>query len=110
MAAPDRNAPRIKDSEQNVLNDSFDETYGVLVFQPVGYDGQNVQRNVASALATKITTSGSDTYVGEAAPGTSQATAKWRIQKIDTNGNITWKDGDANFDNTATDLTTGSFS
>lgn len=62
------------------------------------------------SYATRITTSGSDTYVGEALPGTSTSAAAWRIQKIDTNGNITWKDGNDNFDNTATDLTAGSFS
>lgn len=64
----------------------------------------------SASYATKITTSGTDTYVGEAVPGSAQASAVWRIQKIDTNGNVTWKDGDALFDNTATDLTTGSFS
>lgn len=60
--------------------------------------------------AMRITTSGTDTYIGEALPGTTDATAAWRIQKIDTDGNTTWKDGDAEFDNTATDLTAGSFS
>lgn len=63
-----------------------------------------------AAFALKIAESGTDTYVAEAAPGTADSTAGWRIQKIDSNGNITWKDGNASFDNTATDITTGTFS
>lgn len=63
----------------------------------------------AETLATKITVSGSNTYVGEALPGTAYSAATWRVQKIDASGNITWLDGNANFDNTATDLTTGSY-
>lgn len=39
-------------------------------------------------------------YVGEALPGTSSASAAWRIKKIDqTSGLIlTWASGDADFD------------
>lgn len=63
-------------------------------------------------LATKITVSGSITYIGEAAAGTAQATAAWRAQKIDeTTGTvITWADGNTNFDNVATDLTALTYS
>lgn len=80
-------------------------------------DVMKVTNNAGVALdvtspvyATKVTVSSGITYVGEALPGTAAATAGWRIQRIDGNGNITWKDGDAGFDNTATDLTAGSFS
>ena len=64
------------------------------------------------ALATKITISGTVTYIGEAVPGTAQATAAWRCQKIDESSGtvITWADGDSNFDNVATDLTTLTYS
>ena len=64
------------------------------------------------ALATKITVSGAITYIGEAAPGTAQATAAWRCQKIDTSSGtvITLADGNSNFDNVATDLTALSYS
>lgn len=61
-------------------------------------------------LAIKITKSGTDTFVAEAAPGSSYSDAVWRIQKITSTGNVTWKDGDDAFDNTATDITIGSFS
>lgn len=67
---------------------------------------------VDGALALKTTVVGAVTYIGEAAPGTAQATAAWRCQKIDTTTGtvITWADGDSNFDNVATDLTALTYS
>ena len=60
------------------------------------------------------TTSGSNVvYIGEAAPGSAQASAVWRCQKIDyTTGSpvVTWADGDGNFNNVATDLTALTYS
>lgn len=59
-------------------------------------------------FAVKITTSGSDTYVAKALIGSSQASAIWQAKKIAVSGSnitITWADGNANFDNIATDLT-----
>jgi hypothetical protein len=63
-------------------------------------------------MALKVTTSGSVTYVGMAAPGSAQSSAVWQCKKIDeTTGTvITWADGDANFDNVSTDLTALSYS
>jgi hypothetical protein len=58
----------------------------------------------------KITTSGTDTFVAIAIPGTLQSEAKWQAQKVDTDGNITWADGNAEFDNIATDLTALTYS
>ena len=72
----------------------------------VGTNGLHV---VDPPFATKITVSGSYTYVGIAAPGTAQATAKWQCSRIDKSVSgttiITWADGSANFDQVATDLT-----
>lgn len=62
------------------------------------------------ALAVKITQSGGYTYIGEAVPGTAQATAAWRCQRIDSTGTTIWADGNGNFDNVATDLTALSYS
>jgi hypothetical protein len=61
-----------------------------------------------SEYAMKITVVGSVTYIADAPPGTLQATARWRVKKIDetTGVVIKWADGDTNFDNIATDLTT----
>lgn len=58
------------------------------------------------ALATKITVSGSITYIGESSPGTAQASKSWRCQKIDTTTGtvITWADN-GEFSQAATDLT-----
>ncbi len=57
--------------------------------------------------ATKITVSGTITYVGKAPIGTAQSAARWQAKKIDeTSGTvITWADGDDAYDNVATDLT-----
>lgn len=73
-------------------------------------DGREVTNDSARAL--KTTVSGAITYLAEAAPGTLQATAAWRCQKIDTTTGtvITWADGNSNFDNVATDLTALAYS
>lgn len=62
--------------------------------------------------ATKITPVGSVTYIAYAVPGTPQASALWQARKVDqTSGTvITWADGNANYDNVATDLTALSYS
>lgn len=93
-------------------NSSFDEDFGVNAVEELGYDGLSLQRRVADALAVKVTVVGSVTYVGLAAPGTAQATAKWQCKKIDgTSGTVvTFADGDANFDNVASDLTALTYS
>jgi len=94
-------------SLDHIFNQSFDRETQTLLIQSLGYDGQGIQRPLADNLAIKVTVSGSITYVGIAAPGTAQATAKWQCKKIDeTTGTVvTFADGDANFDNVATDLT-----
>ena len=65
-----------------------------------------------SKFALKMTTVGSVDYVGEAAVGTATSSALWRAKKVDSTTGIliTWADGNANFDNVATDLTTLTYS
>lgn len=66
-----------------------------------------------AAMASKITVDGTTTYVAYAPPGTTQATAGWRVKKIAVSGSdtvITWADGNASYDNVATDLTALSYS
>lgn len=94
-------------SEQYILNAAYEKALKALVVLGAGYDGVNSQLPIGDSMATKITVSGTITYVGIAAPGTAQGTAKWQCKKIDTTTGvvITWADGDANFDNTSTDLT-----
>lgn len=101
-------------SEQTILEKSFDPTYEVLSIQGYGFDGSSLQRVISDAVAQKITVSGDYTYIAIAPPGTAQATAGWQAKRIDESvaGTtvFTWADGDANFDNTATDLTALSYS
>lgn len=64
--------------------------------------------------ATKVTVDGDYTYIAVAATGTDQSAARWQVKKIDESvvGTtvITWADGNANFDNVATDLTALTYS
>jgi len=62
--------------------------------------------------ALKMTTAGSVDYVAEADTGTAFATPLWRAKKVDSTTGIviTWADGNANFDNSATDLTALTYS
>ena len=115
MTVPNRkNLPTTHKTEQGVLNSSFDEDFGVSTAEGLVYDGQNLQRTNADNLAMKITEDGLVTYVAIAAPGTLQSEAKWQVKCIYDDGagtiTITWADGDANFDNVATDLTALSYS
>lgn len=99
-------------SQEHILNQSFDRELQQLMVEGVGFDGQNLQRLNADNMATKITVAGSITYVAKAATGALQADAVWQCKKIDeTTGTvITFADGDANFDNVATDLTALTYS
>ena len=65
-----------------------------------------------SEFATKVTVSGTTTYVAQAAIGSAQSSAVWRAKKIDESSGtvITWADGNANFDNQADDLASLSYS
>ena len=101
---------KINKTVQEMENLSFDTTYNVLARESLGHDGVSMQRKNADNMAVKIATSGTDTYVGFAAPGTALATEKWQAMKIDTDGNVSWADGNSDFDNAATDLTSLDYS
>lgn len=66
----------------------------------------------STKFALKLTTVGSIDYIGEAAVGTATSAASWRAKKVDSTTGIviTWADGNANFDNSATDLTVLTYS
>lgn len=112
MPTPNRPLSQNKYTEQNMGNTSFDEDFGVNAVETLGFDGQNLQRTNADGLAVKVTESGTTTYVALAAPGTTQATAKWQCKKIDESSGtvITFADGNSNFDNAASDLTALTYS
>ena len=62
--------------------------------------------------AIKVTEVGSVKYVAIARVGTPQSDPYWQAKKVDTTTGvvITWADGDDEFDNIATDLTSLSYS
>lgn len=76
-----------------ILNTSFDRDFQTLIFQPMGFDGQSLQRPKAGALNLVMEYDGSSNpiYLGTSAPGTTTATAKWQIKKLayDGSGNLT---------------------
>lgn len=99
--------------EQAILNSSFNPDTGLLQVEQMGYDGTGSRTAQSDVVATKITTSGSTTYIGVAPPGTAQSTAKWRCKKIVDDGagtvTITWADS-GGFTQVATDLTALTYS
>jgi len=97
-------------SVQEMQNLGFDTTFNSPTVGGLEYDGVSLQRKIASSTAIKVLKDGTDTYVGIAAPGTALGTAKWQAMKIDTDGNVSWADGDPSFDNVATDLSALSYS
>ncbi|HUW10510.1 MAG TPA: hypothetical protein VM537_12335 [Anaerolineae bacterium] len=66
------------------------------------------QQNLWTAnLAVKVTVAGAVTYVAIALIGTLQATALWQAKRITVAAGDTvveWADGNADFDNVATNL------
>lgn len=92
-------------SEQTLLKRSIDDEFEVLATEGLGYDGQSLQRLNADNLQIKVVESGGYTYFCFAKPGTTEATAKWRVFRLDSTGNLLYADGNANYDNAATDPT-----
>lgn len=111
MAVNSGNNEKIR-SVAHILNMSFDELLQTLIVQTAGFDGRGIQRNIADSVATKITEDGAITYIAIAAPGTAESEAKWQVKKLDetTGLVITYADGDADFNNVATDLTALTYS
>lgn len=89
------------------------EEHGHTGGSDLGWPGKKTI-DVTGLQATKITESGNYTYIGKAVIGSSQANAVWQCMRIDESvaGTtvITWADGDANYNNIATDLTALSYS
>lgn len=103
-------------SQNQILNQSFDQRYQTLVTQPLGFDGQSLQRMNATNLALIIDRDGAGNpiYLGLAAPGSLVSESKWQIRKLTFDGanNVTaiqYADGDSNFDNIWNDRTSGTY-
>lgn len=103
----------VEQTEQSVLNQAFDKVYKTLTTTNTKFDGTNMVSDVSTLVALKVTTSGSYTYIAVAPIGTSQSASLWQAKRIYDDGTdvvITWADGDADFDNVATDLTALTYS
>lgn len=84
-------------------------------FEKIQIDNKGNQKVTDSnaLMAQKITVSGDNTYVAVAPVGSAQASAVWQVKKVNSSAGtttITWADGNINFDNVATDLTSLSYS
>lgn len=106
---------RTAETEQYILNLSFDKLHEILMTGLLAYNATTEQydriqinpatgelRTGAIALATRVDdTSPPITYVGKAVPGTATSSATWQIQKIDESSGVitTWADGNSNYDN-----------
>lgn len=110
MATPNRPLSQNKYTEQNMGNTSFDEDFGVNAVETLGYDGSNLVRSESDDIQTKVVESGGYTYICKAAVGTAENAAGWKIFRIDTAGSKMYADGDANYDNVASDPTGLSYS
>ena len=95
------------ESEQSVLNKSFNKDSGLLQVETMGTDGVGSRIEPSKVVNMKVLTVGDVTYIGIAAPGTAQATAKWQCKKIDQSVTdtviITWAGG-GSFNQSASDI------
>jgi len=79
------------------------------------YDSAGNLQISSGVVPQKITVSGGKTYIATRAPDPSktraelEAEARWRAYYVDANGSIFLADGDAGFNNIATDLTALSY-
>ena len=61
----------------------------------------------AAAASGPIYDDGTYKYFGEAVPGTALSSASWRVSRLTISTNrIEWADGNGNFDNVFTDVST----
>lgn len=119
MAVPDRTSKNSRtDSEQDILNQSYDVLYRVLAVMMLGTDGTNAVRLKTNSQGEVIVsnTGGEQalqlddvsttnmTYIGLAPIGTLTSAASWQIKKLDesatpTTLKILWADGNDTYDN-----------
>ena len=105
----DRSTPSIRASVRTA------GSYGALVVNLVDSYGFELESMTSELKAQKITedTVNDIIYIGKAAIGAAQVSAIWQCKKITTSGSDTvteWADGNSNYDNVATDLTTLNYS
>lgn len=126
MPTPDRtgyNTPTSQ-TEQYVLNYSFDEVYKILMvglaaYNPTSNTYDRVQIGADGSLTTagggssssvsyisQFYTDATYTYICKAVPGTALSASSWQIKRLDSSGNKRYAGGATTFTNAATSLTT----
>lgn len=64
-------------------------------------------KNITDDYVVKAYSDATYTYICVAEPGTSLSDSNWQVKRIhDSDGSVFYADGDAKYDNTATDLST----
>jgi hypothetical protein len=102
------------DNDGHLVNRAEVWNYSTLCWEVAGQpifhgDSISVDGQVAVYEETKavvVYESGTNLYVCKAVIGAALGDASWQIKKVDTSSGavITWCDGNANYDNTATNL------
>jgi hypothetical protein len=106
----------ITHSEQQVLNDSVDPDFGVLVVELArrSADGSALEFfNPASdtSIAERLDITSSYIYEGQSVAGSSDSASVWKISRFDVATYETlWADGDTSSDNVWDDRATLSYS
>lgn len=92
------NKPDTGRSEQAVLNKGFDEEFGVIAVEQLGYAGSALHRQRADDAVVLYDPAG---YLGFAEPGSLSSAAVWQIKHLDTSSGLvtTFADGNADYDN-----------
>ena len=109
--------PKTKETEQAILNKSFDPSFDVLAFENLGYDassgtlvrqatdanGNVLTSNAAKALQYKVKSDNVNIYyLGLAPIGTATSAAAWQIRRMtftSTDISVDWADGDGSSNN-----------
>lgn len=99
--------PYIKDSEQVVLNKSFDPDFDVLAVENLVYNpATNTMDRQDPSGSTPMAVQIDDTndpviYIGKAPIGSATSSAVWQVVKLDTTSGLVkkWADGDASYNN-----------
>jgi hypothetical protein len=75
-------------------------------------NGISAKRTIDATQSVKVTESGTTTYIATAVPGASQSDPVWRAMKINESSGvvITYADGNPNYDNVATNLSSLTYS
>ena len=89
----------IKHTPQHILNAGYDDTFDAVGVQELGFDGQNLIRQRADAIAVRYDQSGG--FIGYAAVGSDPTEPVWQIASLDLTGGVTmtYADGDSAYDN-----------